>query len=65
MEHVTLTCRHHPELRWHCKEIAFTDEGGYNGSRNIFFYGRADGTFTDECQCPARDLIRASEPLFK
>ncbi len=39
MRHVILTCKNHPELRWSCKEIAFSDEGGYNGSRNIFFNG--------------------------
>lgn len=43
MRHVILTCRHHPELRWMCKEIAFSDEGGYNGARSIFFKGWSTG----------------------
>jgi hypothetical protein len=43
MRHVILTCRHHPKLRWSCKEIAFTEAGGYNGQRNIFFSGVASG----------------------
>lgn len=52
MSHVTLTCRHHPDLRWSCKEVAWTRRpdgtGYYNQSRNIFFLGvetaRPDGT---------------------
>lgn len=43
MRHVILTCKNHPNLRWGCKEIAFSDEGGYNGSRNIFFRGEPSG----------------------
>jgi hypothetical protein len=43
MRHVLLTCKNHPNLRWGCKEIAFTDEGGYNGERNIFFWGEPSG----------------------
>ena len=43
MRHVILTCKNHPELRWSCKEIAFTDKYGYNGARNIFFDGTPDG----------------------
>jgi|TARA_R100000789_G_C2929964_1_gene128890 hypothetical protein len=39
MRHVILTCKNHPNLRWSCKEIAFDDEGGYNGSRNIMYKG--------------------------
>ncbi len=57
MRHVSLTCKHHPDLRWSCKEIAWTDTGGYNNCRNIFF-------LTDdvsECTCPASDLLRAPE----
>ena len=46
MRHVILTCKNHPELRWSCKEIAFTDSptGGYNGSRHLHFNGTPDGT---------------------
>jgi len=39
MRHVILTCKNHPHLRWSCKEIAFDDTYGYNGSRSIFFNG--------------------------
>ena len=44
MRHAVLTCKHHTHLRWFCKDIAFSDKGGYNGCRNIFF----DGTPTDK-----------------
>ena len=49
MRHVILTCKNHPNLRWGCKEIAFSDSGGYNGCRNIFFRGEptGDGMFND------------------
>jgi hypothetical protein len=43
MRHVILTCKHHPNLRWACKEIAFSDAHGYNGTRNIFFNGEPTG----------------------
>ena len=43
MRHVILTCKNHPDLRWSTKEIAFSDEGGYNGMRTIFFNGRPTG----------------------
>jgi len=42
MIHRILTCKNHPELRWSTKDIAW-DEGGYNGSRNIFFKGTPSG----------------------
>lgn len=43
MRAVILTCRNHPELRWSCKEVAFSEGYGYNGSRNIFFNGVPSG----------------------
>jgi hypothetical protein len=43
MRHVILTCKNHPNLRWSCKEIAFSDEYGYNGTRHIFFNGEPNG----------------------
>lgn len=66
MRHVLLTCKQHPNLRWSCKEIAFTDEGGYNGARSIFFNGEllANGKCDEnatECSCLAHYLIRAPE----
>jgi hypothetical protein len=44
MRHVILTCKNHPKLRWSCKEVAFSDDGGYNGSRNITFDGEPSGS---------------------
>lgn len=43
MEHVHLTCKVHPMLRWSCKEIAYTPGYGYNGQRNLFFLGMFTG----------------------
>lgn len=39
-----LTCKNHQDLVWRCKDIAYSPEanegkGGYNGMRNIFFFG--------------------------
>ena len=60
MRHVHLTCKHHPELRWQCKSIAFTPGYGYNGCRNIFFLGNPDNDGRGlECSCPPTDLILA------
>lgn len=65
MRHVRLTCKNHPNLRWQCKSIAFTEGYGYNGARNIFFNGEAvegkDWDFNPaaECSCKATDLILA------
>lgn len=69
MQHVYLTCRHHQHLRWMCKEIAFTEGHGYNGTRNIFYLGtKIEGKSTLECECKERecdcspsDLIKAPE----
>ncbi len=36
-----LTCENHPHLFWRCKDLAVSDNGRYNGSRRIFFAGRA------------------------
>jgi len=43
MLHRILTCKNHPELRWSCKDIAWRDDYGYNGCRNIFFNGTSSG----------------------
>lgn len=43
MRHVILTCKNHPNLRWSCKEIAYTEGYGYNGARSIFFNGEPSG----------------------
>lgn len=47
-QHIALTCRNHPELRWHTKNIS------HIGARSIFFAGRDMST---ECACPGSDLI--------
>jgi hypothetical protein len=39
MSHRILTCRNHPDLRWSCKDIAWTEGHGYNHSRHLFFNG--------------------------
>lgn len=70
-----LTCKNHPHLVWRCKDIAYSPEanegrGGYNGMRNIFFFGVAvegilghstydpkTGIVHHECSCHSRDLI--------
>lgn len=71
MRMLSLTCRHHPELRWSCKSIAFTPGHGYNGARNIFFFGNdkheeitEDGTRIRECSCPPTDLILAPGEVY-
>ena len=58
MDMLWLTCKNHPNLRWLCKEIAYTEGLGYNGSRNLFFEGDADGNYCRECDCKAADLIK-------
>jgi len=71
MRHRILTCKNHKDLRWTCKDIAWS--GRYNGSRNIFFCGTpsgkgmySDGSGLDcigvrECDCPPDNLILAPE----
>jgi hypothetical protein len=74
MRHCILTCKNHPDLRWSCKEIAFTEGYGYNGSRNITFDGclpvktvysdKSGVSFTvpaNECNCAPTELVRAPE----
>lgn len=43
MRHRILTCKHHPELRWSCKDIAWSDGHGYNHKRHLFFNGTPSG----------------------
>ena len=43
MKHRILTGKNHPNLRWSCKEIAWTDGFGYNRKRHIFFNGTPSG----------------------
>lgn len=65
----TLTCLHHPNLRWLTKQEACSPIGQYTGARNIFFVGQPvdgplkhsaynpkDGTLVHECACSPSDL---------
>lgn len=75
MAHVFLTCINHPNLRWMCKEIAWTvredGSGYYNGMRNIFFLGElpegetnnlaATRKHSPECPCKATALRLVAE----
>lgn len=53
-EHVELTCRNHPELRWFTKNIDFI------GARSIFFQPGSDYS-VKECDCPINDLVLLPE----
>mgnify|MGYP000938576856 CR=1 FL=1 len=53
----TLICRKHPHLSWSCKSIAVSDDGRYNGSRNIFFNGKPGER---ECPCHHSFLVEQS-----
>lgn len=77
MRHRILTCRNHTDLRWSCKDVAWS--GFYNGCRNLRFNGIPSGrgmfsdgsglsctcvqneTVVQECACPSSDLILAPE----
>lgn len=77
MRHRILTCKNHRNLRWSCKDVAWSN--GYNGRRSIFFNGTpsGEGMYSDdsgldctkimndrlveECSCPTSDLILAPE----
>lgn len=53
-QHISLTCKNHPHLRWHTKNIAPI------GARSIFFISGKPGE--QECSCSAHDLILADLP---
>jgi hypothetical protein len=63
MRHRILTCRNHPELRWSCKDVAWS--GFYNGSRNIFFKGTPDGQgmYPDGSGLSCTDWIEGQGPI--
>lgn len=50
-QHIALTCKNHPELRWSTKNIDFI------GARSIFYFSQTKA----ECDCSARDLIVMKE----
>lgn len=49
--HVTFACMCGHGY-WTAKNIALSNCGGYNGTRNIFYYGEGR-----ECECPPCNLI--------
>lgn len=57
MRHRILTCKNHPNLRWSCKDIAWS--GFYNGTRNIFFKGEPtdQGMFEDGSGLDCSEII--------
>ena len=50
-QHIALTCKNHPDLRWSTKNI------DYIGARHIFFLSKGM-----ECDCPVRDLHVVEPP---
>jgi len=54
-QHIALTCKNHPQLRWSTKNIAPI------GCRSIFFNLGMDRNMRQECNCPASDLIPVVE----
>lgn len=55
-QHIPLTCRKHPKLRWNTKNIAPI------GCRTLFFTGevKEDGTrdtWARECECSVLELV--------
>lgn len=51
-QHIDLTCKNHPELRWSTKNIAPI------GCRSLFFNLDCDPAMGfQECACPLADLI--------
>ncbi len=55
-EHIPLTCKNHPDLRWSTKNIL------HIGARTIFY----DHEMTEpECDCPLSDLVVVSKPNLR
>ncbi|MDE3023600.1 MAG: hypothetical protein KGI54_17440 [Pseudomonadota bacterium] len=50
-QHIKLTCKNHPQLRWSTKNI-----GGI-GCRTIFYNLDMDRNMGPECDCPVTALI--------
>lgn len=61
MQHIHLTCKNHPNLRWQVKSVAVNPDGSYNGLRNIFYNGDVNTGTGLECPCSATDLTFADE----
>jgi hypothetical protein len=54
-EMIALSCRNHPNLRWHTKNI------DYIGARSIFFNLFNNPDMGKECSCPSSLLTLAPE----
>ncbi|OGR85639.1 MAG: hypothetical protein A2901_07790 [Elusimicrobia bacterium RIFCSPLOWO2_01_FULL_54_10] len=54
-DHIDLTCKNHPELRWSTKNI------GTIGDRNIFFSRNLIVAGIVECECPIGELIHVCD----
>jgi hypothetical protein len=52
-QHIALTCKNHPDLRWSTKNIDFL------GARSIFYFSEDK----PECACPFSDLIVVKRAL--
>lgn len=79
MRNIALTCKNHPDLRWHTKEgsvdtvdlIPGKSAANYNHDQKLRFIGTKDpATRTyliehdiTECDCPPDDLIIAPEDI--
>jgi len=50
-QHIALTCRNHPNLRWSTKNISPI------GARTLFYNLRNVQGMGPECDCSIRDLI--------
>lgn len=49
-QHITLTCRNHPQLSWSTKNITCI------GARSIFYNLMSYPNMGPECECPLSDL---------
>lgn len=49
-QHITLTCKHHPEKTWSTKNISPI------GCRNIFYNLNNEAGMGAECSCLAKEL---------
>lgn len=47
MQHRTLSCVNHTDLRWVTKNV---------WERSLHYVGRSDGLYVHECPCPLADL---------
>lgn len=65
MRHRVLTCKNHPELRWSCKDIAWS--GGYNGMRSIFFNGTptGEGLFSDGSGIYCTEIVPQTNTIVR